>query len=450
MAKALTSYDTYRSDFRAAQTAPRSNGPAWLRDLRKQGFEAFDKLRFPTATRGNERWKYTNIAPLGRSAFDYRSDVDAGEVSEASLRAVAPWDESWTRLVFVDGIFAPRLSSGMDDGGGIQVTSLARTAAADGLMPREHLGRYARVEEDGFTAINTAFTHDGAIVSVPDDGSPGAPVHLLFASTGREDSTVSYPRTLIMAGVHSSLTVLESYVGLSDGRYFTNAVTEIVAEEGAKIEHYRYLTESPSAYHIGTTRVRVGRDAAFNSTGLARGAKIARNDLGVRLSAPGSSCVVKGLYFTSGSQHIDNHVDIDHAAPHASSDQLFKGILDGQSRAVFSGRVLVRQDAQKSYARQSDKNLLLSKGARVNTKPSLEIFADDVQCFHGATAGAVSADALFYLRSRGLSEESARRLLIAGFADEIIDEIGLRALREHMNKLFDENEAGVGALAVAS
>ena len=450
MAKLLPSYDRYRSDFQELQASPTANGASWLRDLRESGFEAFDRLKFPTATRGNERWKYTNVGPLARATFGYEAASDTDDVSESELRRIAPWDDSWTRLVFVDGVFAPRLSWAPGDAGTLRVSSLADMVSGDGALPREHLGMYASVQDDGFTAINTAFTHDGAVVSVPDESSPGAPVHLLFVSTGRRDAAVSYPRTLVVAGRNSRLTLLESYVGLSNGRYFTDAVAEIVVKEGSEIEHYRYLMESPSAFHIGTTRVTLERDSAFKSTSLARGGRLARNDLGVRLDAPGSSCALKGLYFTSGSQHIDNHIDIDHAAPHASSDQYFKGILAGKSRAIFSGRVLVRQDAQKTYARQGDKNLLLSEGARVNTKPSLEIFADDVECYHGATAGALAPDLLFYMRSRGLDDETARRLLIAGFADEIIDTIRVEPLKDHMRRLFSSDASGLGPLMKAS
>ena len=242
-----------------------------------------------------------------------------------------------------------------------------------------------------------------------------------------DEPTATYPRTLILVGRHSKLTVVESYVGLSQRPYFTDSVAEIVVDEGGSLEHYRYLNESPEAYHIGTTRVRLGKDSQFRSTSFARGAALARNDLQVVLDAPGGSCDLNGLYLTSGRQHIDNHIDIDHAKPHTSSEQYFKGVLADRSQAVFSGRVLVRPDAQKTYARQRDKNLLLSKGARVNTKPSLEIFADDVQCFHGATAGAVADEALFYMRSRGIDEDTARALLVHGFASEIIERVSAGA-----------------------
>ena len=211
-----------------------------------------------------------------------------------------------------------------------------------------------------------------------------------------------------------------------------------MVEDGAQVEHYRYMREGQNAFHIGTTRVALGSDSIFDSVSFARGSDLARNDLGVLLNKAGSTCRLSGLYQTSGNQHIDNHIDIDHASPHSSSDQYFKGILDGHSRGVFTGRVLVRPDAQKTVARQADKNLLLSDGARIHTKPSLEIFADDVQCFHGATAGAVEDDVMFYMRSRGLDEETARSLIVYGFASEILDRVQLDPFRSHIDALLLE------------
>ncbi len=429
-------YDRYRHDFSAFEENSRSNGSARLRDIRERGLASFNRLGFPTATRGNERWKYTNVAPIANATFEYPFEVGAEGASAQQIRQVAPWDETWARLVFVDGHYVAALSTPQLAESGMRAGNLADVMQEDGHLADEHLGRLATVEDDGFTAINTAFIRDGAFVHVPDGSLVACPLHLLFVATGRSRPTVSYPRTLIVAGRHSKLTVVESYVALSEAEYFTNAVTEMVANEGAQIEHYRYLRESPRAFHVGTTRVRVGRDSTFTSTSFARGARLARNDLQVLLDAPGSSCLLKGLHFTSGTQHIDNHISIDHAKPHASSEQYFKGILNDRSRAVFTGRVLVRKDAQKTVAHQADKNLLLSQGARINARPSLEIFADDVQCSHGATTGALAEDALFYMRSRGLDSETARKLLILGFASEIIEAVRLKPLRDHMAGLF--------------
>ena len=426
--RALAGYETYRDDFRGLD---REGQPGWLRELRNAAWERFAEVGFPTQTRGNERWKYTNVGPLARSTFAYSQDADPGSVSLDRVKALAPWDDGWTTLVFVDGVYAPTLSRGE----GATARSIAGTVASDGAVIGEHLGRYASIQ-DGFIAVNTAFAHDGAVVHAPDDTKDITPVHLVFVSSGASPDRVSHPRVLVLAGRNSRLTLVDSYVGPPDGRYFTNAVVEIAASEGAEIEHYRYIGESPRAFHVGATRTRLDAGASYACTSIATGARIARNDLSVLMDAPGASCVLRGLYSTSGSQHIDNHIDIDHAKPSCTSDQYFKGILDGRSRAVFSGRVLVRKDAQKTEAHQSDKNLILSEGARINTKPSLEIYADDIQATHGATAGAVADDALFYMRSRGIDEDTARRLLVSGFAAEILDTIPLDALREHTALVF--------------
>ena len=429
MAPGTDSYERYMADFDTA--ARNGGGPEWLGELRRQAMESFGRVGFPTQTRGNERWKYTNVGPLARSTFSYSLDVESENIAIEQVKALAPWDDAWTTLVFVDGVYAPALSWGEGD----VARSIRTTMESDGAVVGEHLGRYASIQ-DGFIAVNTAFTHDGAVVEVPEDSEIDTPVHLVFVSSGASPDRVSYPRVLVLAGRNSRLRMVDSYVGPSEGRYFTNAVVEIAASEGSELEHYRYIGESPRAFHIGATRTRLDAGASYTCTTVATGARIARNDLNVLMDAPGASCVLRGLYSTSGSQHIDNHIDIDHAKPGCTSDQYFKGILDGRSKAVFSGRVLVRKDAQKTEAHQSDKNLILSEGARINTKPSLEIYADDIQATHGATAGAVADDALFYMRSRGLDEDTARRLLVSGFAAEILDTIPLDALREHASLVF--------------
>ena len=439
MTQALTSHDRYQADFKAFEKGLPANGPTWLRDIREEGLASFNKLGFPTARRGNEKWKYTNVTPIANTEFKYPFKVGGNAVNGQQIADVAPWEESWARLVFVDGLLSPTLSSGQGAKDGLRLANLAEAVSQDGGMVEKHLSRQAISGEDGFTAINTAFLRDGAFVHVPDGTAPSTALHLVFATSEGPQPIATHPRTLIVVGRHSRLTVVESYIGLTPTPYFTNAVAEIVVGEGAEVDHYRYMMESANAFHIGTTRVRVDRDATFSSTSFATGGRLARNDLGVLLDAPGGSCVLNGLYFTSDTQHIDNHINIDHAQPHTTSQQYFKGILADSSRAVFSGRVLIRKDAQKTYARQSDKNLILSEGARVNTKPSLEIFADDVQAFHGATAGAVAKDALFYMRSRGLDEETARGVLIHGFASEIIDAVGLPSLRDHLDRLFSRS-----------
>ena len=432
--KALPSYQKYISDFDLFVKNDKKS--SWLKELRLEGLNYFRELKFPIATRSNEEWKHTNVNNIARTVFEYQPDTEIDSISTSKLKTISPWNETWIQLIFINGIFSNKLSSNLKEIQDIHLNSLSELASEENKFLKDHIGKYVSLTDNGFTAINTAFMNDGAVVKIPDNVSSNIPIHLIFISTNQTRSSVSYPRTLIFVGKNSKITVIESYVGLSDKPYFTNAVSEIVANENSKIEHYRYLAEDSSAFHIGTTRVSLEQNSTFNSTSLSKGAMLARNDLGICLAKPGSSCTIKGLYVSTGTQHIDNHIDIDHASPNSSSTQYFKGILDGKSRAVFSGRVLVRKDAQKTYARQGDKNLLLSEGARINTKPSLEIYADDVECYHGATAGTLASEALFYMQSRGIDEDTARRLLITGFADEILDTVLPLHLKNHTRNLF--------------
>ena len=439
MTQTLSPLDTYRTDFLDLEgSAP--GGSGWLADLRSRGLEAFADNGFPTASRGNEKWKYTSVVPISRAVLGYA--FEPGLAGAGEIRAAAPWDEDEARLVFVDGHYSEELSNPLS-APGLRLDRLS-AASSNGAAAPHSLGSLASPGDDAFVALNTAFLRDGVAVEAQADAEATTAMHLVYVSTDREKPSASHPRTLVVAGRNSRLTVLESYVGLGDGSYLTNAVTEIVAEEGSSVEHYRYMAESANAFHVGSSYARLERDSSFRSTSFARGARIARNGLSVVLEAPGASCVLKGLYYTTGSEHIDNHIDVDHAGPGASSDQYFKGILDGSSKAVFSGRVLVRPDAQKTFARQADKNVVLSDRARINTKPSLEIYADDVQCFHGATAGAVADDAIFYMRSRGVDEKTARALFVHGFASEIVDAIELPSLRGHLDRMLSGGFTGAG------
>ena len=400
----------YHEDYLSLAAA--SPGPAWLADLRAAGWERFSELGFPTARRGNERWKYTAVAPISRVNFAYPLlTTENTENAEIDL-----------------GFSAISASSAFDEEAEI----------------RQHLGSLAPMQDDGFTALNTAFLSDVAVVRVPDGADGPVSVHVNHGGLPDYDDEQRYarhPRTLIIAERNANITVVETYTGPRGPRYFTNAVTEIVVGEGAHVDHYRLLDESPEAFHVGTTRVHQQRDSSFSSASFALGTTLARNDFAVTLDGPGAYCSLNGLYYTGQGQHIDNLVSIDHAQPHCTSRLNYKGILDGNSRAVFGGEVMVRRDAQKSDARQSDKNLLLSEDAEVDSKPSLMIYADDVQCAHGATAGQIDAQTLFYLRSRGLDLETASRMLVQAFAREIVDTVKPETLRNHLESLFDRSIA---------
>ena len=437
MTESLTRPVSYRDQFQALRRNGAAGMPRWLQELGDQAWSRFTELGFPTARRGNEKWKYTNVAPIAKAAFSYGGDLNPeGALSAAGLRRIAPQWDGWVNLVFVDGKLSKTLSTPPGAAGDVLVTSLAEVVRNDGRAVEHHLARHASFGEDGFTALNTAFLRDGAFVQAPGGHGPGTTVHLVFLTTERAQPRVSYPRTLVVAGPNAALTLVETYVGRSDAHYFTNAVTEIVLEEGANVEHYRLLLESPGAFHVGTSRVCLGRDSTLTSASFAMGTALARNDFQVLLDAPGSSCYLNGLYLTATGQHIDNLINIDHAKPHTTSRLSYKGILDGKSKAVFGGQVLVRKDAQKTDAQQTDKNLLLSERAEVNSKPSLLIYADDVNCSHGATAGHMDENALFYLRSRGLDVETASRMLVHAFASEIIETVMLEPLRDYLDGVF--------------
>ena len=409
--------------------------------LRQRGWEAFTRLGLPTARRGNEPWKYTNVAPIARESFAHPAPLsiaDAG-VALADVQACAPWHPDWTTLVFVDGVFAKNLLSGPPAGmsNGIVVGALPDAIDADPGLPNA-LNSLADPEEDGFVALNTAFIRDGAAVIVPPGADAGV-VNVVYFTTGREQPRVTHPRTVISAAANSRATIIETFVGPEDTRYLTNAVMEASVSEGASIEHYRLLLEGMDAYHVGTSRVLQSKDSAFSSVSIARGAALGRNDFGVTLAGTGTASTLNGLYLTTGNQHIDNYINIDHAEPYGTSRMFYKGILDGRSRAVFGGNVTVRKDAQKTDAQQTDKNLLLSEEAEVDSKPSLLIYADDVKCGHGATAGHIDADIVFYMRSRGLDLPTASRILIHAFASEIIDTVALEPLRGYLDAQFRES-----------
>ena len=427
----------YPVDFQAFKESRKAKEPPWLERLGDQAWSRFSELGFPTARRGNERWKYTNVAPIAKTPFTYsldrNSDVD---IQAAELGKLAPMEADWVNLVFVDGRFSSRLSTNLDSLNGIRVSSLAQAVQSNGHVVEQHLGKHARIEDDAFTALNTAFLNDGAFVHVPDGCSTNGVVHLVFITSNQSLPSVCYPRTLITVGRGTGLTVVETYAGWTGRQYFTNAVTEINVGDASSLDHYRLMLESSEAFHVGTTRVCQGRDSSLASTSFTMGTALARNDLQILLDAPGGSCTLNGLYLTSDNQHIDNLINIDHAEPHTKSRLYFKGILDGKSKAVFGGEVLVRKDAQKVDAQQTDKNLLLSDQAEVDSKPSLLIYADDVQCGHGATAGHIDEDSLFYLRSRGLDRETASRMLIHAFAREIIETVKLEPLQKYLDGLF--------------
>lgn len=433
-----TRFEQYEADFRVL-AARAAIGPAWARELRERALARFLELGFPTARRGNEKWKYTNVGPIARATYAYPFDARPDAVKAEDVRQAAPWHNGWANIVFVDGHFSEALSSVPAAESGVRVMALSRALASDGHLVQQHLARYAAMDDDGFTALNTAFLWDGAFVHIQDGATVEAPLNLVFLSTQRPAPMVTHPRVLLVAGAGSCATVMESYVSLGQGSYFTNAVCEMVLGEGARLDHYRLLNESNEAAHVGVQRVYQSQGSAFVSRTFEKGVGLGRYDLYVSLDGPGGTCTLNGLYLTSGTQHVDNFINIDHIKPHATSRLYYKGILDGKSRAVFGGTVWVRPGAIKTDAHQEDKNLVLSPDAEVDSKPALFIYADDVKCGHGAAAGNIDQNTVFYMRSRGIDLEAASRLLIYGFAREIIDTVTVDDFRAYLEKLFLES-----------
>ena len=423
--------EQYLADFKRLQE--RLSGPTWLRQLRQRGIEHFSAVGFPTARRGNEPWKYTDVAPMADKEFHFGGHASPKILSARTL-ALFTLSKAWDRLTFVDGRYRPELSKLQESAAKIMNLAVAVTTRA----ASEHLGRLVAPDQDGFTALNAAFLNDGAFVHLPAGTASERPIHLLFINSG-EALSIVHPRILLVAERGSSATVIESYVSLSDGPAFTNTAFEMFIGEGAQIEHYKLLFESTQAFHVANSQVLQARDGIFTSASIAAGDALARNAVTVTLDGEGARCTLNGLYYTKGTQHVDNHLFIDHAKPRTRSDEFFKGIVDGHSRAVFGGRVLVRRDSQKAEAHQYDKNLVLSKSAEIDSKPQLEILADDVKCTHGATAGQLSDNDLFYLQARGIDQAQARDLLAHAFATELLDRISLRPVRKRVEDFLLKN-----------
>jgi len=418
----------------------KSNQPAWLLPLRKAGISCFAELGFPTLK--DEDWRFTNVAPIAQLPFKPM----ANGATDKSVKDVLPKGVfaklSGSRLVFVNGHFAADLSSVTRLPNGVKVSNLATALAKDSEFVEKHLGRYAQPEGNAFAALNQAFFSDGAFIYVPGGVTVEEPVQLIFISSAKQSGDTIHPRNLIIAEANSKLTVVESYVSVGNAAYFTNAVTELVAGDNAQIEHLKFQDEATNAYHIATIQGQFGRTSNVNVHSFALGAKLSRNNIRAKLAGEGLECILNGLYLTKDEQLADHHMVVEHAQPHCASHEYFNGILDDKSKGVFHGRILVRQIAQKTDAKQTNKNLLLSDDATADTKPQLEIYADDVKCTHGATIGQLNDESIFYLRSRGISTETARRMLIHAFAGEIIERIKCDAAREELDKVvWDRIEA---------
>jgi Fe-S cluster assembly protein SufD len=425
--------NSYRRAFLELQEQPEDQQLAWLERLRAAAMERFEESGFPSVK--DEEWKYTNVAAIAAADFQPVSQTNAeSEVDPQELALLRHSETAQSQLVFINGKLRPELSVLTAIPEGVVALDLAAAIADERYreIVWKHLAQQADYVVNGFTALNTALISHGAFVYIPKGATVSVPLNLLFFADGAP--VASFPRVLVVAEENSSATLIESYASTKDSKYFTNAVVEIVLKDGARLEHYKLQRESREAFHIATTAADLGRNSSYDATTITFGARLSRHDLHVTMDEEGAECWVDGLYLVNGSQHTDTHSVIDHRKPNCTSHQLYKGILDGKSRAVFNGKIFVRHDAQKTDAMQTNKNLLLSNEARVDTKPQLEILADDVKCAHGAAVGQIDDDELFYLEARGIHPDLARNLLTYGFAEEVIAKIKIESIRLQLDE----------------
>jgi Fe-S cluster assembly protein SufD len=414
----------YRADFDRLAENEFSAEPEWLKRFRAEGIQTFETLGFPTMK--DEDWHFTSVAPIADRVFHPARPTkirnDALDRYPLFTKLIP------TVFVFINGRFRPELSSAFTDAEGVTVQSLAAAIRDDDGELQKELGSAARNTSSAFTALNGAFFRDGALIRIAADATV-QPIHLMFIAADT-DGAVSHPRNVIIAGTHSRATIVESYVTMDDSTYFTNTVTEVILGEGARVSHYKLQSEAMTGFHVGTVQATQPRNSYYESFSFATGGDLSRTNVYTVLEGDGAECVLNGLYLADGTQHMDHQTYVEHIAPNCPSHELYKGILDGSSHGVFNGKVYVHPEAQKTDGKQSNNNLLLSDHARVDTKPQLEIFADDVKCTHGATVGRLDETALFYLQSRGLGKSVARKLLTYAFAADVLERLSLKPLKE--------------------
>lgn len=430
-----TEKESYLSNFGQLEADLSGKQPSWVPALRQSAMTLFAELGFPSTR--EEEWKYTNVAPIAKIPFKL-GQYHLNGITRRGLDRLPFGNLNCPRLVFINGLFSAKLSRLAKLPRGVQVKSLAEALQSEPELVEAHLGRYARSDDHAFNALNTAFLRDGAFIYVPQGVTVPVPLHLLFLSAGEAEPTVSHPRNLIIAESSSQVSIVEHYAGLHRGVYFTNPVTEMVVGENSSVRHYKIQNEETQAFHVATVQAYAKRSGNYLSHSISLGGGLVRNNLTAVLDGEGADCLLYGLYLLQGRQHLDNHTGIEHARPHCTSREVYKGILEGRSRGVFHGRILVRPHAQKTDSKQTNKNLLLSDDALVNTTPQLEIYADDVKCTHGATIGQLDKDALFYLRSRGIAQDAARSILIYAFASEIVRRIEAAAVQSEMDRFLFE------------
>jgi len=441
---AIEQLETYISIFSDFQKTAPGHDLGWLGKLRDAAFARFCEVGFPTTH--DEDWRFTNVSAIAKTPFKLATGTGAVDKKDLETRSLPG---AVCQLVFIDGHFSEELSVIPSDLPGVHLSTLALKLTADPASLEPHLGRYLNTERDAFAALNTAFLADGAYIHVQKGVVVEQPIHLLFVSTASDAPTMTHPRNLIVAEEQSQLAVVEDYVSLDSAAAFCNTATELVAAESAVVSHYMLEREDTQTFNVSTLRIQQGRSANVATHSVLLGGGLVRNNVHPVLAGEGAECLINGLFIGNGRQHLDNYMLVEHAQPHCDSRQFYNGILDGHSHGVFHGRIIVHKDAQKTDAKQTNRNLLLSDDAQIDTKPQLEIYADDVKCTHGATIGQIEENALFYLRSRGIDERSARKLLLLAFANECLDRMKEDGVRSHLEQLINRHLFGMGMASTA-
>ncbi len=430
MTTAIHNVEAYLESFSEFTKRAVGHNLPWLRKLRDNAFARFCETGFPTTH--DEDWRFTNVAAISRTNFSLPRAV-----AKLDNSALQPWrmENAAAQLVFIDGQFVRELSR-FALPAGVSVSGVAEAISKNDPQLESHLGRYLNLERDPFCALNTAFAENGALVHVGRGVALPEPIQLLFVSTAADTPRMVHPRNLLIFEQESQGTVIEEYVSLGGGSVLCNSATELIAGANSTVSHYMIEREHQQAFNISTLRMQQARNANVSSHSLLLGGGLVRNNVHPVLAGQGGECLINGLFVGDGRQHLDNYMHVEHASPHCSSRQFYNGILDGKSHGVFHGRIVVHKDAQKTDAKQTNRNLLLSDDAQIDTKPQLEIYADDVKCTHGATIGQLDETALFYLRSRAIDEITARRLLLMAFAGECLDRMHPGITRDHAERLI--------------
>ncbi|MFI5252554.1 MAG: Fe-S cluster assembly protein SufD [Bacteroidota bacterium] len=427
--------DWYLSKFDLFEKSLNGESKSLIHTIRRDAISRFADMGFPTTK--NEEWRFTNVSQIIGKDFKPVHKFVAQDLSPSAIERFMLKGVDSHLLVFINGIYSPKLSYVFPLEQGTKIGSLAEAIRDDSDKVNPNLAKVAPYNNDAFTALSTAFMRDGAFIYVPKGIEIEMPIHLLYLSTTNDGLSLSLPRNLIITGDNTRLSIIETYASLNENEYFTNTVTEIVLGKNSILEHDKLQIEHERSYHVSSAHIRQDAKSKYTSNSISFGGALTRNNISALLNAEGCECTLNGLSLATGQQHFDNHTTIDHAKPNCVSHELYKSIIDGKARGVFNGKIFVRKDAQKTDAKQTNKTLLLSDEATIDTKPQLEIFADDVKCTHGAAVGQLDEEQIFYLQTRGIGLETARDLLTFAFAADVVQRIQINQLREQLHQMLN-------------